>query len=65
MLTNSELGVVFPPTRVGEWLVIVRMEKFISAQLDQATRKRLLEEQFRIWLKEKLEETVSLDDVAE
>ena len=65
MLTNSKSGEVLPPARLGERLVIVRMEKFISAQLDKRTRQRLLEELFRIWLKQQLEETVSFEDVAQ
>lgn len=54
MLSISKPGEVMPPTRIGEWLVIVRLERFIPAQLDEAMRRRLLNECFSTWLKEQL-----------
>lgn len=59
MLTNSQPGQLLPPTRLGDWLVILRLEKLILAQLDGQMRQRLLEEQFRTWLQEQLLSTVS------
>lgn len=54
MLTLSQPGQLCPPTRIGEWLVMVRLEKFIPAQLDDAMRQRLLNECFNTWLREQL-----------
>lgn len=54
MLCATQPGQLLPPTRLGEWLVIVRLEKFIPVQLDDATRKRLLDELFNTWLQEQL-----------
>jgi parvulin-like peptidyl-prolyl isomerase len=54
LLSLSQPGQLCPPTRVGEWLVIVRLEKFIPAQLDDAMRQRLLNECFNTWLQEQL-----------
>lgn len=45
-----------PPTRIGEWYVIVRLEKFIPAQMDESMRRRLLTECFNNWLKEQLDQ---------
>ncbi|GAB4383331.1 MAG: hypothetical protein Kow00121_45050 [Elainellaceae cyanobacterium] len=55
LLSLSQPGQLCPPTRVGEWLVLVRLEKFIPAQLDDPMRRRLLDECFNNWLQEQLE----------
>lgn len=54
ILTLSHSGQLSPPTRVGEWIVLVRLEKFIPAQLDESMRRRLLNECFNNWLQEQL-----------
>jgi parvulin-like peptidyl-prolyl isomerase len=54
LLTLSQPGQISTPTRVGEWLVLVRLEKFIPAQLDDPMRRRLLDECFNTWLQEQL-----------
>lgn len=54
LLTLSQPGQVSQPTRVGEWIVLVRLEKFIPAQMDEAMRRRLLNECFNTWLKEQI-----------
>jgi parvulin-like peptidyl-prolyl isomerase len=54
LLTLSQPGQISPPTRVGEWLVLVRLEKFMPAQLDDPMRRRLLDECFNTWLQEQL-----------
>lgn len=56
ILTLSQPGQLSPPTRVGEWLVLVRLEKFIPAQMDDAMRRRLLNECFNGWLQEQLQQ---------
>jgi parvulin-like peptidyl-prolyl isomerase len=65
LLRLSQPGQLCPPTRLGEWFVIVRLEKFIPAQLDDAMRHRLLNECFNTWLSEQvnqhLKSTVSSD----
>lgn len=50
MLATSPLGKVLPPTRLGDWIVIVRPEKIIPAQLDAAMRQRLLHQSWQRWL---------------
>ena len=60
MLYASQPGQLLPPTRVEEWLIILRLEKFITAQLDQTMKKRLLDERFQDWLKEQLQQQVSV-----
>lgn len=59
MLVTSEPGKLLPPTRIGEWLVIVRLEKLIRAKLDKSMEKRLLDELFQQWLNEEVNTKVS------
>jgi parvulin-like peptidyl-prolyl isomerase len=60
MLSISQPGQLWPPTRIGEWMIIVRLEKFMPAQLNQSTQNRLLQELFQQWLQEQLK-TVSIE----
>jgi len=55
MLSLSQPGQLWPPTKIGDWYVVVRHEKFLPAQLNDATRKRLLNELFNSWLQEQLQ----------
>lgn len=54
MLSTSQPGQLLPPTRLGEWFVIVRLEKFIGAQLDESMRQQLLNHLFEAWLSEQV-----------
>ncbi len=56
MLSVSQPGQLWPPTPLGEWFIIVRLEKFLPAQLDDAMRKQLLDELFNAWLQEQLQQ---------
>ncbi|KYC43396.1 peptidylprolyl isomerase [Scytonema hofmannii PCC 7110] len=59
MLSSSQPGKLLPPTRIGEWFVIVRLEKYIPAQLDESMRSRLLNELYENWLREQLQKLIS------
>ena len=59
ILATSKPGQVIPPTRVGEWIVIVRLENYLSAKLDEPMRQRMLDEMFRDWLNEEIKQQVS------
>ena len=52
LLSISQPGQLWPPSRIGEWFVVVRLEQFMAARLDDSTRQRLLEELFQTWLTE-------------
>ena len=60
MLCVSQPGQLWAPTPIGEWLVIVRLEKFIPAQLDNSMRQRLLTELFAAWLSEQINQLGSV-----
>lgn len=50
MLRTSQPGQLLPPTRLADWVVIVRLEKVIPAQLDEAMQQRLLKALFEEWV---------------
>lgn len=54
MLSTSQPGQLLPPTRLGEWFVIVRLEKFIGAQLDETMRQQLLHHLFEAWISDQV-----------
>lgn len=56
MLASVQAGQLLAPTPLGDWLVILRLEQFIPAQLDEAMRQRLLNELFESWLQTQLKE---------
>lgn len=56
ILSISKPGQLWPPTRLEEWFVIVRLEKFLPAQLDEQMRSRLMNEMFEIWLREQIQQ---------
>lgn len=61
MLLQSEAGQLWPPVRIGEWSIIVRLEKLISAQLNDATRQKLLNELFSKWLEEEVKKIITIE----
>lgn len=54
MLARHKPGQLLPLTRIENWFVIVRLEKYLPSQLDQAMEARLLNELFNQWLQEQL-----------
>ncbi|NEP14371.1 MAG: peptidylprolyl isomerase [Symploca sp. SIO2C1] len=62
ILRLSKAGQLSPPTRLGEWLVIIRLEELIPAQLDDAMRQRLINDCFNIWLSEQVNQQLVVGD---
>jgi parvulin-like peptidyl-prolyl isomerase len=62
MLTSIQPGQLLPPTKIENWIVIVRLEQFISAQLNPPMRQRLLQEKFNQWLTDKMQNHVSFSN---
>jgi parvulin-like peptidyl-prolyl isomerase len=50
MLSSVQPHQLLPPTQLGDWVVIVRLEKFLPAILDRVIQKKLLNERFQGWL---------------
>jgi parvulin-like peptidyl-prolyl isomerase len=61
LLATSQPGQLLPPTRLGEWFIILRLEKLIPAKLDEPTQQRLLNELFESWLQNQVKEVLSAD----
>lgn len=61
LLSTSQPGNLLPLTKIGEWIIIARLDKLIPVQLDRPTRQRLLEEKFQAWLQQELQQQVSLN----
>lgn len=57
LLSISQPDQIWPPRRIGEWVILVKLEKFFPAQLDDAMRQRLIDELFQGWLQEKVQGT--------
>lgn len=54
----AKLGKVLAPKKTGKWVVILRLEKYILAQLDTNTAKRLMDELFNNWLNKEIQNQV-------
>jgi parvulin-like peptidyl-prolyl isomerase len=65
ILSISQPEQLWPPTRVGEWFVVVRLEKFLPARLDDATRQRLIDELFNTWLAEQVQRELQANTVSD
>jgi parvulin-like peptidyl-prolyl isomerase len=62
LLYTSQIGDT-KPFRLGEWCMIVRLEKQIPAQLDDQMCDRLLQEKFDDWLQEQIQQLPDRDKV--
>lgn len=51
------------PFALGEWYMVVRLEKRIPAQLDDAMRERRLQEQFEVWMRSQIDQLDDRDKV--
>lgn len=56
LLAVSKPGQLWPPRALAEWFVIVRLEQLIPAQLDEAMRRRLIDEMFETWINEQIKQ---------
>ena len=63
LLTISQLGQLWSPIPLGEWLVVVRLEKLIPARLDEAMQQRIIQELFEAWLQEQLQQLPESDKI--
>jgi parvulin-like peptidyl-prolyl isomerase len=50
-------GYLLPPMKLENWVVILRLEKLIPAQFDEAMKTTLLNHLFEQWLNEQLQQT--------
>jgi hypothetical protein len=55
-LSSLQPGELSPPVQIADWFVVVRLEKFLPAQLDRAMQARLIDELSKQWLQARLNE---------
>ena len=60
LLACAQPGQLLPPTRLGKWLVIVRLETLIPAELDDSKRSQLLQEMFETWISEQVQQEMEI-----
>ncbi|MEB3828709.1 peptidylprolyl isomerase [Phormidium sp. CCY1219] len=63
LLSISQPRQLWPPRQLDVWFVIIRLEKFIPAQLDDAMRQHLINEMFENWLREQIQKLGSLQPI--
>lgn len=56
MLSISQPGQLWSPIQLGEWFVILRLEKFIPAVLNDTMRQQLLNGLFESWIQEQVQQ---------
>jgi parvulin-like peptidyl-prolyl isomerase len=56
ILMRAQPGKVCPPTKLEQWVVIVRLEQLTPAVLDDSLRQRLLDHLFQEWMQQQLAE---------
>jgi parvulin-like peptidyl-prolyl isomerase len=56
-LATIKPGQVLPPIKLEAWYVIIRLESFVPAQLDDAMKVTLLNHLFEQWLAEEIKNT--------
>jgi parvulin-like peptidyl-prolyl isomerase len=50
ILVSAPVAEVLAPIKIGDWWVVMQLEKIISAQLDDQMRQQLTEELFNQWV---------------
>jgi hypothetical protein len=53
-LLSLKPGQLAPPLQVMDWFVVMRLDKYLPAQLDVAMQMRLIDELYDRWLQEKI-----------
>jgi parvulin-like peptidyl-prolyl isomerase len=63
LLSVSQPGQLWPPRALAEWMVIVRLEKYMPARLDEAMRRQLIDEMFEDWIKKEIQKVKTLQSL--
>ncbi|MBP0016310.1 MAG: peptidylprolyl isomerase [Cyanobacteria bacterium SBLK] len=58
MFQRSKPGQLWSPQYIDNWFVVVRLEQFVPAKLDEEIRQKLLDERFNQWLQEQYQQVV-------
>jgi parvulin-like peptidyl-prolyl isomerase len=63
LLSVSQPGQLWPPRSLAEWMVIIRLEKYMPARLDEAMRRQLIDEMFEDWIKKEIQKVKTLQSL--
>jgi parvulin-like peptidyl-prolyl isomerase len=55
ILSVSQPGQLWEPRAIADWFVIIRLEKLMPAQLDEAMQQQLLNELFETWIQKQVQ----------
>ncbi|MBF1991078.1 peptidylprolyl isomerase [Fischerella thermalis] len=55
ILSISQPGQLWEPRAIAEWFVIIRLEKLMPAQLNDAMQQQLLDELFETWIQKQVQ----------
>jgi len=55
LLKSTPAGKLCPPTPIGEWWILIRLEQYISSQLDDNIRQLLRNDLFQTWLNQQIQ----------
>jgi len=58
LLATMKPGQLWHPVRIGDWMVVVRLEELVSAQLDAAMEQRLMDELYGNWLQQQVQQSL-------
>lgn len=56
LLAASQPGKVLMPRLLGDWVVILRLEKLVPAQMNEGMQQQMLNEMFEQWVQTQVEE---------
>ncbi|MEC4802706.1 MAG: peptidylprolyl isomerase [Jaaginema sp. PMC 1079.18] len=62
LLDKSQIQQLWPPFQLGNWLIILRLEQKLPAQLNELTQQRLLDEFFDRWLQQEIAKANQIRD---
>ncbi|WP_166015855.1 peptidylprolyl isomerase [Synechococcus sp. HB1133] len=58
ILRSLKASKVTPPTQLGEWIILVRLEQLTKSRFDQKMRTFLLDQQLNIFLNQRVEDII-------
>ena len=58
-LLSLKVGEVSAPVQIADWFILVRLEKYLPAQLDKSMRRRLTDELYELWLQQEVNKLVN------
>lgn len=58
MLSISQPGQLWSPIQIGEWFIILRLEKFIPAVLNDTMRQQMIDKLWETWLQEQVQQEI-------